>query len=67
MGWGGRKRLTHTQVTTLPSIAIALLMLVLTALVYVVARLRDFRQAEQPSRAARGGGAGVNVAELSAR
>jgi hypothetical protein len=30
----------HTQVTTLPSIAIALLMLVLSALVYVVARLR---------------------------
>jgi hypothetical protein len=30
----------HTQVTTLPSIAIALLMLVLSALVYVVGRLR---------------------------
>ena len=36
----------HTQVTTLPSIAIALLMLVLSALVYVVARLRVFRRAE---------------------
>jgi len=31
----------HIQVTTLPSIAIALLMLVLAALVYVVVRLRD--------------------------
>jgi len=31
----------HIQVATLPSIAIALLMLVLAALVYVVARLRD--------------------------
>lgn len=31
----------HTQVTTLPSIAVALLMLVLCALVYVVARLRE--------------------------
>ena len=31
----------HVQITTLPSIAIALLMLVLTALVYVVVRLRD--------------------------
>ena len=30
----------HTQVTTLPSIAVALLMLVLSALVYLVARLR---------------------------
>ena len=38
----------HTQVATLPSIAIALLMLVLTALVYVVARLREIRRAEQP-------------------
>ena len=38
----------HTQVTTLPSIAIALLMLVLTALVYVVARLREIGRAEQP-------------------
>lgn len=36
----------HTQVTTLPSIAIALLMLVLSALVYVVARLRQLRRAE---------------------
>jgi hypothetical protein len=33
----------HTQVTTLPSIAIAALMLVLSALVYVVERLRSFR------------------------
>jgi hypothetical protein len=33
----------HTQVTTLPSIAIALLMLVLAALVYVVARLYETR------------------------
>ena len=39
----------HTQVTTLPSIAIALLMLVLAALVYVVARLRELRQAEPPA------------------
>jgi len=39
---------THTQVTTLPSIAIVLLMLVLTALVYVVARLRAIHRAEQP-------------------
>jgi hypothetical protein len=41
----------HTQVTTLPSIAIALLMLVLTALVFVVARLREIRrtEAEQPA------------------
>jgi hypothetical protein len=31
----------HIQVTTLPSIAIALLMLVLAALVYLVVRLRD--------------------------
>jgi hypothetical protein len=31
----------HTQVTTLPSIAIALLMLVLCALVYTLARLRE--------------------------
>jgi hypothetical protein len=31
----------HTQVTTLPSIAIAMLMLVLCALIYVVARLRE--------------------------
>jgi hypothetical protein len=31
----------HLQVTTLPSIAIALLMLVLAALVYLVVRLRD--------------------------
>ena len=38
----------HTQVTTLPSIAIVLLMLVLTALVYIVARLREIRRAEQP-------------------
>ncbi|MEO7910031.1 MAG: hypothetical protein ABIV47_10305 [Roseiflexaceae bacterium] len=38
----------HTQVTTLPSIAIALLMLVLAALVYVVARLLDLRRAEPP-------------------
>jgi hypothetical protein len=38
----------HTQVTTLPSIAIALLMLVLAALVYVVARLRELRRAEPP-------------------
>jgi hypothetical protein len=36
----------HTQVTTLPSIAIALLMLVLSALVYVVARLRESRRPE---------------------
>ena len=36
----------HTQVTTLPSIAIALLMLVLTALVYVVARLRAIHRSE---------------------
>ena len=36
----------HTQVTTLPSIAIALLMLVLSALVYVVVRLREFGRAE---------------------
>jgi hypothetical protein len=36
----------HTQVTTLPSIAIALLLLVLSALVYVVARLREFGQAK---------------------
>ena len=57
----------HTQVTTLPSIAIALLMLVLTALVYVVARLREIRRAEPAGRAACGGGAGVNAAELSAR
>jgi len=33
----------HTQVTTLPSIAIVLLMLVLSALVYVTARLREIR------------------------
>jgi hypothetical protein len=41
----------HTQVTTLPSIAIALLMLVLTALVFVVARLREIgrTEAEQPA------------------
>jgi hypothetical protein len=38
----------HTQVTTLPSIAIALLMLVLAALVYVVARLRQLSRAELP-------------------
>lgn len=38
----------HTQVTTLPSIAIALLMLVLAALVYIVARLRQLAPAEQP-------------------
>ena len=36
----------HTQVTTLPSIAIALLMLVLAALVYIVARLREIRRTE---------------------
>src|SRR6185436_15688372 len=36
----------HTQVTTLPSIAIALLMLVLSALVYVVARLRAISRSE---------------------
>jgi hypothetical protein len=36
----------HTQVATLPSVAIALLMLVLAALVYVVARLRQIRQAD---------------------
>src|SRR6185503_11553786 len=41
----------HTQVTTLPSIAIALLMLVLTALVYVVARLRQLRAAEEQGAA----------------
>jgi len=39
----------HTQVTTLPSIAVALLMLVLTALVYVVVRLRELRRADQPA------------------
>ncbi len=39
---------THTQVTTLPSIAIVLLMLVLTALVYVVTRLRAHIQAGPP-------------------
>ncbi|MDQ2995991.1 MAG: hypothetical protein M3R61_02880 [Chloroflexota bacterium] len=39
----------HTQVTTLPSIAITLLMLVLAALVYVVRRLRELRRAEQPA------------------
>jgi hypothetical protein len=38
----------HTQVTTLPSIAIALLMLVLAALVYVVARLREISRADRP-------------------
>ena len=32
---------THTPVTTLPSIAVAALMLVLSALVYLIARLRD--------------------------
>ncbi|HEU5102026.1 MAG TPA: hypothetical protein VFU22_23550 [Roseiflexaceae bacterium] len=37
----------HTQVTTLPSIAIALLMLVLSALVHVVARLRRLRRADE--------------------
>jgi hypothetical protein len=31
----------HTQITTLPTIAVAALMLVLSALVYVVTRLRD--------------------------
>jgi hypothetical protein len=41
----------HTQVTTLPSIAIALLMLVLSALVYVVARLRQLRAAEEQGAA----------------
>ena len=39
----------HTQVATLPSVAIALLMLVLTALVYVVVRLRELRRADQPA------------------
>jgi hypothetical protein len=38
----------HTQVTTLPSIAIVLLMLVLAAFVYIVARLREIGQAAQP-------------------
>ncbi len=33
----------HRQVTSLPSIAVAALMLVLSALVYLVARLRDIR------------------------
>jgi hypothetical protein len=42
----------HTQVATLPSIAIALLMLILTALVYVVMRLREIRRAEAEPPAA---------------
>jgi hypothetical protein len=39
----------HTQVTTLPSIAIVLLMLVLVALVYVVVRLRQLHRNEPPA------------------
>ncbi len=39
----------HIQVTTLPSIAIAVLMLVLAALVYLVVRLRDTYAVVQPS------------------
>jgi hypothetical protein len=42
----------HTQATTLPSIAIALLMLVLSAIVYVVARLRQLRGAGSQRQAA---------------
>jgi hypothetical protein len=40
----------HIQVTTLPSIAIALLMLVLAALVYLVVRLRDTYAGVQPAQ-----------------
>jgi hypothetical protein len=54
----------HTQVTTLPSIAIALLMLVLSALVYVVARLREVRGAGSQSEAA---GVDVPAATLLSR
>jgi hypothetical protein len=38
----------HTQVTTLPSLALALLMLVLCALVYVVGRLREGKDTPSP-------------------
>jgi hypothetical protein len=51
----------HTQVTTLPSIAVALLMLVLSALVYLVARLRG--SAGAASRAA-GDAAGMPLSAL---
>ncbi|HEX9373120.1 MAG TPA: hypothetical protein VF897_19060 [Roseiflexaceae bacterium] len=41
----------HTQVTTLPSIAVALLMVVLCALVYTAARLCALRRADPPAAA----------------
>ena len=55
----------HTQVTALPSIAVALLMLVLCALVYVIARLRAVASPAAPdaSHTEAGGSAADSAAD----